>query len=215
MTPTTFFLSLFPFKSRPDPRTWTLALTVHTPALPGPVYLLSSVYLSLWPPQVSGLPLSSLYPIARLSLRRKAPFCLGNCQPVFIVNGRFPSQLLSSVDTPVDSPDGRCNCSVVSIVLVSQNLENKKQSRDPVSTTPDSQRTLGAFFYFNCARALYSVFRGLSKRDKEEIALSCPVLSYTHKREQDRRQMRNWGLLPRGQTSLDRVPSTTLQYILY
>lgn len=214
MTPTTFFLSLFPFKSRPDPRTWTLALTVHTPALPGPVYLVSSVYLSLWPPQVSGLPLSSLYPIARLSLRRKAPFCLGNCQPVFIVNGRFPSQLLSSVDAPVDSPDGRCNCGVVSIVLVSQNLENKKQLRDPVSTTPDSQRTLGAFSSSPTARARCIPFsadfpRGTKRR------LPCPVLSYTHKREQDRRQMRNWGLLPRGQTSLDRVPSTTLQHILY
>lgn len=113
----------------------------------------------------------SLYPIARLSLRRKAPFCLGNCQPVFIVNGGFPSQLLSSVDAPVDSPDGRCNCSVVSIVLVSQNLGNKKQPRVPFTITPDSQRTLGAFFRLR-ARSVFRFPRTLQE-GKEEIVLFC------------------------------------------
>ncbi|KAJ0146285.1 Pectate lyase L [Fusarium oxysporum f. sp. albedinis] len=73
------------------------------------------------------------------------------------------------VDVPVDSPDGRCNCSVVSIVLVSQNLERKKSRERSENDTPYDNPRLTTDFRCIFERALYSVFRGPSKSDKRRL----------------------------------------------
>lgn len=70
---------------------------------------------------------------------------------------------------PVDSPDGRCNCSVVSIVLVSQNLERKKSRERSENDTPYDNPRLTTDFRCIFERALYSVFRGPSKSDKRRL----------------------------------------------
>jgi hypothetical protein len=70
---------------------------------------------------------------------------------------------------PVDSPDGRCNGSVISIVLVSQNLERKKSRERSENDTPYDNPRLTTDFRCIFERALYSVFRGPSKSDKRRL----------------------------------------------